>query len=132
MEPNRETDPALAGILAELSRLEAKLHWPAPGTSRTALESMTVDDFWETGASGRRYSRAFAIEELERRMAKAHPDVWEISDLRCQALAPNVYLLTYSLLQDRVRLTRRATIWQQTAAGWKAVYHQGTVFESKQ
>jgi hypothetical protein len=36
-------------------------------------------------------------------------------------------LLTYTLLQDNQRLTRRATIWRSTADGWKIVYHQGTI-----
>jgi hypothetical protein len=38
-------------------------------------------------------------------------------------------LLTYTLLQDKQRLTRRGTIWQSTADGWKIVYHQGTIVQ---
>jgi hypothetical protein len=38
-------------------------------------------------------------------------------------------LLTYTLLQNKQRLTRRATIWQRTAEGWKIVYHQGTIVQ---
>jgi len=129
MEPDLKTDPALADILAELSRLEPIFHWPESGTSRASLERMTVEDFRETGASGRSYSRAFVMKELERRMAAPHPDVWEISDFHCRRLGPDVYLLTYTLLQNRARLTRRATIWQQTSDGWKIVYHQGTVVQ---
>lgn len=132
MEPDRKTDPALAGVLTELSRLEPIFHWPEIGTSRAALERMTVEDFWETGASGRRYSRAFVMDELERRMAKPQPDVWETSDFHCRKLGPDVYLLTYTLLQDRVRLTRRATIWERTADGWKVIYHQGTIVEGRE
>ena len=58
MEPTLTTDPELKNILAELSSLEPIFHWPKSGTTRAALEKMTVDDFWETGASGRRYSQA--------------------------------------------------------------------------
>jgi len=90
---------------------------------------MTVEDFWETGASGRRYSRAFVMDELERRMVKPQPDIWETSDFHCRRLAADVYLLTYTLVQDRVRRTRRATIWEKTSEGWKVVYHQGTVVQ---
>lgn len=129
MEPDLRIDPALADILAELSRLEPIFHWPATGTARAELERMTVEDFWETGASGRRYSRAFVMSELERRMAAPRPDVWEISDFHCRGLGPDVYLLTYTLLQNHVRRTRRATIWQQTSEGWKIVYHQGTIIQ---
>ena len=126
MEPKLETTPELTDVLAELSRLEPIFHWPPADMSRDALKKMTVDDFWETGASGRRYAREFVFDVLQQRMSKTEPDVWEISDLYCRKLAEEVYLLTYTLLQDRTRLTRRATIWQRVADGWKIVYHQGT------
>ena len=90
---------------------------------------MTVEDFWETGASGRRYSREFVLDELERRYSTPHDDVWETRDFYCRKLAEDVYLLTYTVLQDHKRLTRRATIWRRTADGWKIVYHQGTIVE---
>ena len=129
IEPDLTTDPALAPILEELSRREPIFHRPEFGTARADLERMMVEDFWETGASGRRYSRDFVLAELERRMAAPPADAWESSDFYCRRLAPDVYLLTYTLVQDRGRRTRRATIWQQTSEGWKAVYHQGTIVE---
>jgi len=69
------------------------------------------------------------LNELERRISKPHADVWETSDFECRRLGPETYLLTYTLLQDKERLTRRATIWQHTADGWKIVYHQGTIVQ---
>lgn len=125
-EPDRTTVPELGEVLAELARLEPIFHWPPAEMTREALRRMTVDDFWETGATGRRYSREYVLDELERRKAKPEPDVWETSDFHCQRLAPEVYLLTYTLLQFGTRLTRRATIWQKTNEGWKVRYHQGT------
>jgi hypothetical protein len=91
---------------------------------------MTAEDYWETGASGRRYSRAAILDELERRFSAPHTDVWETTDFHCRKLGEDTYLLTYTLLQDRVRLTRRATIWQHTLGGWKIVYHQGTIVQN--
>ncbi len=129
MEPNLVTAPELAGILDELSHRESTLHWPQPGTPRDQLARMTVEDFWETGASGRRYSREFVLDELERRMAAPEQALWKISDWYCRKLTGDFYLLTYTLLQDGTRLTRRATLWQKTSDGWKAVYHQGTVVQ---
>lgn len=127
MEPKLVTAPEIADVLAELSRLEPIFHWPPQDMSRAALETMTADDFWETGASGCRYSREFVLGVLAQRAADPQPDAWETSDFFCRKLADDVYLLTYTLLQDQMRLTRRATIWQQAADGWKIVYHQGTV-----
>jgi hypothetical protein len=97
--------------------------------SRAELEKMTVEDFWEIGASGRRYSRQFVLDVLEQRRDSAQADVWETRDFHCRRLAENVYLLTYTLLQDNTRLTRRSTIWQKSSDGWKIVYHQGTVVQ---
>ncbi len=129
MEPDLKTSPELAGVLAELSRLEPIFHWPPKEMSRDALEKMTADDFWEVGASGRRYARQFVFKVLDERKAKPEPDVWETSDFHCRKLADDVYLLTYTLLQDGTRLTRRSTIWQRAEDGWKIIYHQGTVVE---
>jgi hypothetical protein len=127
MQPTFPTAPELAGILAELREREPIFHRPELGVTRAAFERMVVEDFWETGASGRRYSRQEVLDELEERHAAPHTDVWETSDFHCRRLAADVYLLTYTLLQDRERLTRRATIWQRSADGWKIVYHQGTM-----
>jgi hypothetical protein len=55
--------------------------------------------------------------------------VWETSDFYCRRLGEDTYLLTYTLLQENARLTRRSAIWQRTPGGWKAVYHQGTVVQ---
>ncbi len=117
----------LAEVLAELSAREPIFHRPEHGTTRRDFERMTAEDFWETGASGRIYTRAFVLEELEKRHAVPHDDVWETAGFACRRLAEQVYLLTYTLLQNRTRLTRRATIWESTADGWRVLYHQGTV-----
>ena len=129
MEPKLATAPELADVLSELSSREPIFHRPEHGTTRVDFEKMTVEDFWETGASGRRYSRQFVLEELERRRENPAADVWRTSDFYCRKLADNVYLLTYTLLQNNARHTRRATIWQKTTDGWKIVYHQGTVVQ---
>ena len=129
MEPTLITAPELADVLAELSRLEPIFHWPPKNMSREALERMTVEDFWEVGASGRRYAREFVFSILEQRMSKAEPDVWRTSDFHCRRLSADTYLLTYTLLQDKTRLTRRSTIWQRASDGWKIIYHQGTIVE---
>lgn len=127
MEPTLVTPPQLAGILEELSRREPIFHRPELGTTRADFEKMTVDDFWEVGASGRRYARSAVLGALEKRYATPHEDVWETMGFHCRELATDVYLLTYTLLQDHKRRTRRSTIWQRSAEGWKIVYHQGTI-----
>lgn len=129
MEPTLVTAPELADVLAALTQREPIFHHPEFGTARADFERMTVDDFWETSATGRRYSRQFVLGELEKRFSAPHADVWEARDFNCRELAQDVYLLTYTLLQNQTRLTRRATIWQWYSDGWKIVYHQGTMVE---
>jgi len=129
MEPDRTTAPEHLDVLAALSRLETIFHWPPSGMSRAELLDMMVDVFWETGASGRRYSKEYVLDALQKRQLKVPPDVYETSDFHVRKLAPDVYLLTYTLVQDGTRLTRRASIWKRSDAAWKCVYHQGTVVD---
>ena len=65
---------------------------------------MVVHDFWEVGASGRRYGRAYVLDELEKRHSAPHDDVWQAKDFHCRQLGQDVYLLTYTLIQDSVRV----------------------------
>jgi hypothetical protein len=130
MEPPRVTDPKLRGVLAELEKREPIFHRAELGTTRRDFDAMMAPEFWETGASGRRYSRAFTLDTLEARHAAPHDDPWQTSDFHCQELAPDLYLVTYTLVQD-TRVTRRATVWRSRAGDWKIVYHQGTVVEGE-
>ena len=137
IEPEPATAPELAGILDELASREPIFHRSEFGTTRAGFEKMMDQDFWEVGASGRRYSRKFVLDELEKRFSAPHAEVWETQGFRCQRLAEDVYLLTYTLVQnlvhepdsEKARVTRRSTIWRHIGDGWKIVFHQGTVVE---
>lgn len=122
-------DPQLMDVLKDLSAREPIFHRPDFGTSRSDFEKMMAESFWEVGASGRRYSRQRVLDTLEKRHAEPHKDIWETTDFHCRRLSNDTYLLTYTLLQEENRLSRRSTIWQSTPDGWKIVYHQGTIVE---
>ena len=128
MEPALVTDPKLMSVLEQLQSREPIFHRPELGTTRADFEKMMAADFWEVGASGRRYSRDYVLSELQKRYAGPYVDKWETRDFHCRRLAEDVYLLTYTLLQGE-RKTRRATIWQNTLSGWKIVFHQGTIVQ---
>ena len=123
------TDPALAAVRDELATREPIFHRPELGTTRADFENMTSTDFWEIGASGQHYSRDYVLDELEKRYQNQVTDIWETSDFHCRRLAVDVYLLTYTLVQNKKRKTRRSTIWQHTQTGWKIVFHQGTLVQ---
>ena len=130
-------DPANLDVLNELMQREPIFHRPELGTMRQDFENMTVETFWEVGASGRRYSRKYVMDTLELRHSQPHEDPWETRDFHCLEIALDNYLITYTLIQGE-RVTRRfskgdaprTTIWQRCGADWKIVYHQGTVVEN--
>lgn len=129
MEPNLVTTQALLPVLRELQAREPLFHHPELGTTRRDFEAMTAADFWEIGASGRRYSRDYVLTVLADRQAASEPlDVWTTTDFHCRELGRDVYLLTYTLFQGE-RTTRRSTIWEKTPDGWRAIFHQGTIVE---
>jgi len=129
-EPHLVTDPKLTDVLTELIQRELIFHRPTFGTTRADVERMTEATFWEVGASGRRYSREYALDVLEKRAAKQAEDTWQTCDFHLLEIAVDNYLLTYTLIQG-ARVTRRSTIWRRTAQGWTIVYHQGTVVEDR-
>jgi hypothetical protein len=130
-EPTLVTDPALASVLKELRAREPIFHHPEFGTTRADFDNMMTPDFWEVGASGRRYSRKSILDELERRYGGGYVEGrLEATDFHCRRLAEDAYLLTYTLFQGE-RKTRRATIWQRSGQDWKIVYHQGTVVQDE-
>jgi len=130
-EPEQEVSDSPRPILEQLRDLEPLFHRVAPGTSRDAFAQMISDDFFEVGASGRRYDREFVLDTLEARHREPFVDTWVTRDFDVRELGADHYLLTYILVQG-VRITRRATIWRRSGRtsskpGWKAVYHQGTI-----
>jgi len=129
MEPDPISQKRHPEVLRELVRREPIFHRPEFGTTRADFENMTDAAFYEVGASGRRYSREYVLDILQQRHAQPIEDeVLETSDFHCLEIAPDNYLLTYTLLQGE-RLTRRSTIWRRQGLSWKIVYHQGTVVQ---
>ena len=126
MEPDLLTDTKHLSVLEELRRREPVFHQPEFGTTRAEFERMTDEAFWEIGASGRRYSRAYVLDVLEQRGRAAQEDRWKAYDFHCSEIAADNYLVTYTLRQED-RLRRRASIWRRAGADWKIVFHQGTV-----
>ncbi len=118
----------LEAVLAELQRLEPIFHTKAFGLTGAERDQRVAAEYWEVGASGRRYSREFIMTHLaETPPVEAEEAGWQCWDFGLRQLGPGaMYLLTYSLDQAG-RITRRATVWQKTGEGWRILYHQGTV-----
>jgi hypothetical protein len=130
MEPLRNTAPELLGVQEKLIMREPLFHRPEHGTTCQDFEAMTEDDFWETGASGRRSSRAFVIDTVVERYSVPYKGTRETVDFYCPKMAPSLYLLNDTLHQE-AQVTRRTTLWRKVEDRWVAVYHQGTPVDEK-
>ena len=103
-------------VLEELRELEPIFHRPQYLDPR-ALERLVAEDFWEIGASGRRYSRAYVLKTLSARAAaKGVMDDWDTSDFHCRAIAPEVRAIC-----ARHGVPYRTDSWGKTLA--KALRH---------
>ena len=118
---------ALAPLLAELTELEPIFHTRKFGTTLAEFEQRMADDYWQVGASGRRYSRAAILEHLARRPAQlADESGWRCSEHALRALGEDTYLVTYCLSQGE-RVSRRSTLWRRRNGRWQILYHQGSL-----
>ena len=118
--------PNLATATIELKAREPIFHHPEFGTTRIDFESMLAGDFWEVGASGNKYTKAFVLDTLEERHKHPTTELLEVSEFECRQLSANVFFATYVLDQSG-RLSRRATIWRWESGNWLIEYHQGTL-----
>jgi hypothetical protein len=120
-------EPDLLHVLEELRKLEPIFHRQDFGKNVADFKRAMAPEYWEVGASGRRYSGDFILNWLEQcPPVDAGAAGWKCSEFGLRRLGANTYLLTYTLSQGE-RLTRRATIWQSADDGWRILYHQGTV-----
>jgi hypothetical protein len=120
-------DAELLPVFEEVRRREPIFHTPRFGTTLADFESVMAPDYWEVGASGRRYSRDSILRTLQQNPpVDAAAAGWQSSDYGLRRLGPDTYLFTYTLRQAE-RLTRRATIWQGRGEEWRILYHQGTI-----
>jgi hypothetical protein len=117
----------LEAVLKELRAREPIFHTREFGMTAAERELVVAPEYWEVGASGRRYSREFILRLLEEKPpADAAGAGWECFDFGLRRLGAEIYLLTYTLDQAG-RVTRRATVWEKTGEGWRILFHQGTV-----
>ena len=65
--PSLKTAPESLDVLAALVKREPIFHHPEFGRTRRDFENMTVEEYWEVGASGRRYNREYVLDELVKR-----------------------------------------------------------------
>lgn len=120
MIPDEADDDVRAAIAGELRLLEPSVR-RAPGQ----VEALLHPDFFEFGASGRRWDRREIVAALA---AEPTPEAGRAvaSELAGVRLADDIVLVTY-VSQAGTRRCRHSSIWRRTPAGWRVYFHQGTV-----
>ncbi|NOX28179.1 MAG: DUF4440 domain-containing protein [Gammaproteobacteria bacterium] len=124
MDSETKTDPKLFGVLEELKQLEKQFHYPDANKTRVDFESLMDEVFWEVGASGRAYDKAFVLDCLEVRSQESTKVA--MGSFNCLEIASECYLLSYIQIENS-RTTRHSAIWRKINTQWKSLYHQGTV-----
>jgi hypothetical protein len=120
-------EAGLEPVLEELRLLEPIFHTQAFGLTAAQREPRVAPEYWEVGASGRRYSRDFILRGLEKRPpVDAAQAGWKCWDFGLRRMGPETYWLTYTLDQAG-RITRRVTVWERTSERWRILFHQGTL-----
>jgi hypothetical protein len=108
-------------LLMELLVLERRLLRLGPTCPRECVEALLAADFSEFGASGRVWTRAAILEELEQCGERSD----EVRDVICRRLGDDAALLTYRIPAPRESL--RSSIWVQRDGRWQMLFHQGTL-----
>ena len=118
--------------VAEVIALERALLTREVRSSAMALDELLDPEFTETGASGRRWTRAEILAELpdeaEAGARPGSPGPDRIADhaMAGRRLAADVVMLTFETNHDG-RRARRVSLWRRSGGRWRVLYHQGTL-----
>jgi len=119
--------------VAEVIALERALLTREVRSSAAALDALLDPEFTETGASGRRWTRAEILAELlaeadAEAEAEAEAGQDRIADhaMAGRRLAADVVMLTFETDHDG-RRARRVSLWRRSGGRWRVLYHQGTL-----
>ncbi|MET0541996.1 MAG: DUF4440 domain-containing protein [Variovorax sp.] len=89
MSPELDTPAHLQTLLDELSAREDRFHAACWSATPAAFDRIVAPDFWEIGASGRRYSRAYCLQALAERAAAPPQQAWTVRDRHLRELGPD-------------------------------------------
>jgi hypothetical protein len=110
--------------VAEVLRLERELQTADCRRDRARVTALLAEDFEEVGASGRVWDLASTLELLDGE--SEDEAVIEVRDLTGRIVGDGLVIARWD--SDRGgRRARRTSLWRRDPAGWRLVYHQGTL-----
>ena len=118
--------------VAEVIALERALLTREVRSSAAALAALLDPEFTETGASGRRWTRAEILAALPAEAGAGAgpgppgPDRIAGHAMAGRRLAADVVMLTFETDHEG-RRARRVSLWRRSGGRWRVLYHQGTL-----
>ncbi|WP_338701077.1 DUF4440 domain-containing protein [Streptomyces sp. Q6] len=104
---------------------ELRLLDPAVRASDARVTALLDPEFFEFGASGRRWDRSSILAVTGAASEDPGPPA-RITEMAGAVLAPGLVHLTYHAEHDGRRV-RRSSLWRRDPeAGWRMYFHQGT------
>lgn len=113
-----------------INNLEIELLQPDARSSVERLNELLADDFFELGASGKRYSRQEAVNTLPN-VAGAK---YTMHDFEAREISPETVLATYRVEKEVIgsgekSWSVRSSLWQNRNGLWQIIFHHGTLQE---
>ena len=114
-------------ICDQLKSLEQSLLSDAVRKDQAQLSALLAPDFREIGSSGRTFSRAEILEELQAEPTLPHVT---LSKFRCSMLSDALALVTYQTARTTPEaapvVALRSSLWALREERWQILFHQGT------
>lgn len=105
-----------------IRELEEELLNPGTRKSTEELTWLISDDFYETGSSGKVYTREEVIAALKNETTQNIT----IEEFRTINLSADIITAYYVAVKNGAVRSRRCSIWKKTDDRWQIYYHQGT------
>ncbi|CAN7288499.1 DUF4440 domain-containing protein [Rossellomorea sp. LjRoot5] len=106
----------------QLHQLEENLLKPEIRSSKTELNRILADDFFEIGSSGKILYQDEEISEEGIGLVKMTMDHFEV-----HPLSDEIVLTTYRIFNEETQQhSLRSSIWKWADERWQMVFHQGT------
>jgi len=114
-------------LLNHLKELEKMLLMQSVRTNVDILDVLLADEFLEISEAGNAWTKQTAIETLKSEVFSERT----ITDFKLTMLTDNIVLVTYKAHRHEnehipAADSHRCSIWKQSGANWRIVYHQGT------
>ncbi|WP_202613988.1 DUF4440 domain-containing protein [Silvanigrella paludirubra] len=113
--------------MEQIQLLEEKLLQPSIRHSKSELDSLLADEFFEFTSSGTSFNKTEIINALFE-----EKDVhYALKNFKITFLSDNVVLANYLAIKNNEIYSLRSSIWKLTNDNWNLIFHQGTVCSSE-